>query len=122
MSKHMKAAILKLILICGIVGAGFSTPATGQQRQGSLELHRVRNQVDENGQLWLALQLVNQGNHVINIARVAPSEQGPWTDTNQKIEPGLAIRAKMKVGKDAPQAICVDTSDGMIVFKLPARP
>lgn len=121
MSRYTKAAFLKLILACGIVGAILTGPAAAQLRQGSLELHKVRRMVDDNGNPWLALQLVNQGNHIISIASVAPSRQGPWTDTNQKIEPGTAIRAKMKLGKDAPQEIWVDSSDDMITFKLPAR-
>ncbi|HSZ59720.1 MAG TPA: hypothetical protein VK797_29015 [Tepidisphaeraceae bacterium] len=121
MSKYATAAILKVIVTFGIVGAILTSPAAAQQRQGSLELHKIRHLVDENGQLWLTLQLVNQGNHIVNVARVAPSATGPWTESGQKIEAGAAIRAKMKLGKDMPQSVWVDTSDGMLVFNLPAR-
>ena len=121
MSKYSMAAILKVIVICATLGAVLARPAAAQQRQGSLELHKIRHLVDENGQLWLTLQLVNQGNHIVNVARVAPSAAGPWTESGQKIEAGTAIRAKMKLGKDMPQSIWVDTSDGMIIFNLPSR-
>jgi hypothetical protein len=113
--------LLKLLVACGIVGALLCAPAAAQLRQGSLELHKVRHLTDENGNLWLALQLVNHGDHIVNVAGVAPSRLGPWTDTGQKVEPGTAIRAKMKLGKDMPQTIWVDTSEGLLVFKLPAR-
>jgi hypothetical protein len=121
MSKCATAAVLKIVLFCGIVSVLLSVPAAAQPRQGSLELHKVRHLVDENGNLWLALQLVNHGDHVVNVAGVAPSRLGPWTNTGQKVEPGTAIRAKMKLGKDTPQTIWVDTSEGLLVFKLPAR-
>jgi hypothetical protein len=121
MLKFGPAAVLKMILAVGVATTLLVATAAAQQRQGDIELHKVRHVVDQNGQIWFTLQLVNRGTHIVNVAGVAPSRLGPWTDTGQKIEPGAAIRAKMKAGKEAPQTIWVDTSEGLMVFKLPPR-
>jgi hypothetical protein len=119
MFKFRPTLLSKLILVA--VAAVFAATATAQQRQGSLELHKIRHLADENGQLWLSLQLVNRGTHVVKVAGVAPSRLGPWTNTGETIDPGAAIRAKMKLGKEMPRTVWVDTSEGLIVFVLPSR-
>jgi hypothetical protein len=117
---RFRATLLpKLILVA--VAAAMTATAAAQQRQGSLELHKVRHLADDNGELWLSLQLVNRGTHVVKVVGVAPSRLGPWTNTGEKIDPGSAIRAKMKLGKDIPRTIWVDSSEGLVVFILPNR-
>lgn len=111
---------MKLFLQVTAIALVIAATASASQRQGSLELHKVHHVLDENGQVWLTVQFVNQGNHPVTVAGIAPSRWGPWTKIGQKIDPGSVVRGKIKTSDKDPKNIWVDSSEGLSVFALSA--
>jgi len=95
--------------------------AAQQQKQTSLQLHRWKFRIDENGQTYLWVQLANTGTRPVKVAGIAAQQKGPWLVINQQVQPEAHIRWQIRVGKQAPTAVWVDCSEGLLHFDLPTR-
>jgi len=95
--------------------------AAQQQKPTSLQLHRWKFRMDENGQTFLWVQLANTGSKSVQVAGIAAQKKGPWLVINQKLQPEANLRWQIKVAKQAPNAVWVDCSEGLLHFDLPTR-
>lgn len=87
--------------------------------QPQLHLRKANYTLDGSGNVYLRLLFINDGTVPIGVTAFAPAREGPWTEINQKVDPGALVRGAIKVGNDAPTAIWVDSSQGLLRFDLP---
>lgn len=122
MHKPMRVGVLGLALIVGMPTALAPTQASAQQQQSSLQLHRFKYHIDENGQVWLTVQFANKGHKAIRVVGVSPNRVGPYTPVGQIVEPDALVKGSIRLIKDGPSVVWVNCSEGLIRFALPARP
>ncbi len=124
MRLRFQTVLYRVLLALGLAAALFATPAAAsgdEQKQGSLELRRVRHVIDGDGKLHLSLQFANLGAKTVNVTGIAPTRFGPWADVNKKVEAGATLKTFMKIARDDPAAVWISTSEGLCVFQLPAK-
>lgn len=83
-----------------------------------LTLRKTRYVMDNSGQVWLSVLLVNNGTQPVSVLGLAPAKAGPWTTVGQTAAPGATVRSAMKV-KENTTALWVDSSRGILRFDLP---
>ena len=101
--------------------AAMPTHALAQQAQGSLHVRKWKHLVDGGGQVFLAMQFLNEANHPITIRAIAPGRYGPWAPVKQTMNPGDMHRILMKIANNDPAQVWVDTTDGPMIFAPPHR-
>jgi len=88
---------------------------------GPLHLHKWKYVMDDRGQSWLSVQFSNESGKAVTIVGVAPNRGGPWTNVGQTVASGAMLRVAMKIVKDEPSAVWLETPQGFLNFNLPAR-
>ena len=116
-----RIGMLALALAVAAPAAVAPTPAVAQQAQGALHVRKWKHLVDGGGQVFLAMQFLNESTHSVTILGIAPTRVGPWVNVGRKFNSGDMHRILMKVTKDDPAQVWVDTTDGLMVFTPPVR-
>jgi hypothetical protein len=117
MKQILRRATLALIVVLAV--ALWIVPASASTTQGGLELRKSKYVMDDRGQVWLSVQLVNNTSNALSIIGLAPGKAGPWTSVGQTATPGAMVRSAMKVKEDGVTALWVDTTQGILRFDLP---
>lgn len=122
MVRAVRMGILGFVLAVGCPSAMAPlADAAQQQKSTNLQLHRWKFRVDDNDHAFLFVQLANTGSKPVQIAGIAVQRTGPWLPVNQKLQPESNIRAQIRIGKDAPKALWVNCSEGLLHFDLPTH-
>jgi hypothetical protein len=112
----MKARLVCVGLLLAIMSG---TLLAGQT--GSLHVRKVHYLLDETGQAWVVVHLINDGNSVVTVNAIAPSQSGPWASVGQALQPGGTVRGQLKASDSGPAVVWVASSQGLLQFELPAR-
>jgi hypothetical protein len=122
MVRAVRLGILGFVLAVGCPSATAPLAvAAQQQKPTSLQLHRWKFRVDDNDHTFLWVQLANTGSKPVEIAGIAVQQRGPWLPVNQKLQPEASIRGQIRIGNEAPKALWVSCSEGLLHFDLPTR-
>ena len=116
---------IRFFLVAIALATGFSIAASERasaaQQQSALHFHKAKYFMDQNGQPWLSVQFVNEGNTAIKVDAIAPDRNGPWTKINENVAPSAKVRGAVKIVKDTPASVWVDSSVGMLEFDIAPR-
>ena len=112
---HRKFMVL--ILLSTI--ASLVAPVSASDVHAGLTLRKAKYVMDDSGQVWLSVQLVNDGKKPLAILGLAPAKAGPWTSVGQNAAPGATVRSAMKVKEGGVTVLWVDSTAGILRFELP---
>lgn len=96
-------------------------PVSASDAHAGLTLRKAKYVMDDSGQVWLSVQLVNEGRKPMAILGLAPAKAGPWTSVGQNATPGATVRSAMKVKDGGVTVLWVDSTAGILRFELPHR-
>jgi hypothetical protein len=117
MNQTLRRKFLALVVLSAMTLV--MVPASASDTQAGLELRKSKYVMDDSGQVWLSVQLVNDGKKPLGILGLAPAKAGPWTTVSQNAAPGAVVRSAMKVKDGGVTVLWVDSTAGILRFELP---
>lgn len=120
MFRMLRTPLIASILLALVAWTLAPRAASAAPRAG-LDVRKTKYFMDDKGQVWLSVHLVNGGDKPVTIVRLAPSESGPWTNVGQSVAPGETVRGAIKVQDGGIAAVWVDSSQGVLRFDLPQK-
>ena len=113
----VRRKFMVLVLLSAV--ATLVAPVSASDAHAGLMLRKAKCVMDGSGQVWLSVQLVNDGKKSLAILGLAPAKAGPWTTVGQNAAPGAVVRSAMKVKDGGVTVLWVDSTAGILRFELP---
>lgn len=113
--------LLLVLLIVAAVMASFAPRLAAGEQKAALRIQKLRYTLDGNGQAWLSVRFVNEGNASIHVNAFAPAQEGPWSAVKEDVGPGSTVRGQVKAVDGNVAVIWVDSSQGLLRFEVPKR-